>query len=60
VRQAVLAKREAVSISELEAACPGVSRDTVRVVLRQLKSEGLILSTGKGRSAKWRVQGDGR
>jgi hypothetical protein len=60
VREAVLAKREAFSISELEAACPGVSRDTVRVVLRQLKSEGSILSTGKGRSAKWRVTGNGR
>jgi DNA-binding GntR family transcriptional regulator len=41
------------SITELEEACPGVSRDTVRMVLRSLKAEGLIESTGKGRSAKW-------
>jgi len=41
------------SISDIEAACAGVSRDTVRLVLRALKSEGLIASTGKGRSAKW-------
>ncbi|MGF6130576.1 Fic family protein [Pseudomonas frederiksbergensis] len=41
------------SITELEEACPGVSRDTVRMVLRSLKAEGLIQSTGKGRNAKW-------
>ena len=53
VRQTVLARRRAFSISEIEAACAGVSRDTVRLVLRQMKDEGLITSTGKGRSAKW-------
>jgi Fic family protein len=31
----------------------GVSRDTVRLVLRALKQQGLIASLGKGRSAKW-------
>ncbi|MCZ7653818.1 MAG: hypothetical protein M5R42_05340 [Rhodocyclaceae bacterium] len=31
------------------AACPGISRDTVRVVLRQMKDEDLIAPTGKGR-----------
>jgi hypothetical protein len=31
-----------------------VSRDTVRLVLRQMKSEKLIVSTGKGRSARWK------
>ncbi len=41
------------SISEIEEACPGVSRDMVRLVLRAMKSEGLIESTGKGRGAKW-------
>ena len=41
------------SISEIAEACPGVSRDMVRVVLRAMKSEGLIVSTGKGRGAKW-------
>jgi len=42
------------SISEIEESCPGVSRDTVRLVLRSLKAEGLIEPTGKGRTAKWR------
>ncbi len=54
VREAVLARRIPFSISEIEAACAGVSRDTVRLVLRKLKDEGLIASTGKGRSARWR------
>jgi Fic family protein len=53
VRQAVLARLEPFSISDIEATCAGVSRDTVRVVLRQMKKEQLIASTGKGRSAKW-------
>lgn len=53
VREAVLAKQVPFSISEVEAACPGVSRETVRIVLREMSREGLIASTGKGRSAKW-------
>jgi predicted transcriptional regulator of viral defense system len=42
------------SISEIEEACPGVSRDMVRLVLRAMKSEGVIESMGKGRGAKWK------
>lgn len=53
VREAVLARSEPFSISDIEAACAGVSRDTVRLVLREMKKAGLIASTGKGRSAKW-------
>lgn len=53
VRAVVLAKRAPFAISEIEADCPAVSRQTVRIVLRQMSREGLIASTGKGRSAKW-------
>lgn len=53
VCEAVLSQREPFSISEIEAACAGVSRDMVRLVLRQLKADGLIAPTGKGRSARW-------
>lgn len=53
VRAQVLERTLPFSISEIEEACPGVSRDTVRLVLRALKSEGLIASSGKGRGAKW-------
>lgn len=53
VRAEVLKRTLPFSISELEDACPGVSRDMVRLVLRTMKSEGLIAPTGKGRGAKW-------
>lgn len=43
------------SISDIERACPSVSRDTIRLVLRQLKDEKLIIPQGKGRGAKWIV-----
>lgn len=43
------------SISDIERACPAVSRDTIRLVLRELRDEGVISSEGKGRGAKWIV-----
>ncbi len=53
VRAEILKRNLPFSISEIEDACPGVSRDMVRLVLRTMKTEGLISSTGKGRGAKW-------
>ena len=53
VRSEILKRQWPFSISELEEACPGISRDMVRVVLRAMKAEGLIAPTGKGRAAKW-------
>jgi len=53
VREAIIRRREPFSISDIEAECAGVSRDTVRLVLRQMKDENLIAPTGKGRTAKW-------
>lgn len=53
VRAEALKRTQPFSISEIEEACPGVSRDMVRLVLRAMKAEGLIASTGKGRGAKW-------
>ena len=55
VRTEILKRHRPFSISEIEEACPGISRDTVRVILRAMKSEGLIASTGKGRGAKWQI-----
>ena len=54
VRAEVLKRHLPFSISEIEEACPGISRDMVRVVLRTMKAEGLITPTGKGRAARWR------
>ena len=53
VRTEILKRNLPFSISEIEEACPGVSRDMVRLVLRAMKTEGLIAPTGKGRGAKW-------
>jgi Fic family protein len=53
VRVEILKRQLPFSISEIEEACPGVSRDMVRVVLRAVKAEGLIEPNGKGRGAKW-------
>ncbi len=41
------------SISDLEADCPGVSRDWIRMVLRRLRDEKRIVRRGKGPGAKW-------
>lgn len=41
------------AISDLEKACPNVTRDMIRRVLRQLRKEGKIKYTGIGRNAKW-------
>ena len=54
VRKAILARVLPFSISELEKDCPGVSRDTIRQVLRKMRDEGTISSQGQGRGARWR------
>ena len=53
VRAEILKRQLPFSISEIEGACPGISRDMVRVILRAMKAEGLITPNGKGRGAKW-------
>ena len=41
------------SIVDIEQACPGISRDMIRLILRELRDLGTIYVTGKGRGAKW-------
>lgn len=41
------------SLGDLERACPGVSRDMIRRVLRELKSEGRVECLGRGPGALW-------
>lgn len=53
VRKAVHARTLPFSISELERDCPGVSRDTIRQVLRTMRDERVIFSQGHGRGARW-------
>ena len=54
VTQAILNQLSEFSISNIERECPGVSRDMIRVVFRQLQDEKKIVCLGKGKSAKWR------
>ncbi|MDO8588974.1 MAG: Fic family protein [Armatimonadota bacterium] len=42
------------SLTELMRSCPSVSRDTVRSVLEQMRTEGAVECLGRGRSARWR------
>jgi len=57
IRQAVARRMGPFAISDIENECQGISRDMVRVVLRQLKEDGVISPDGKGRSAKWVKKG---
>jgi Fic family protein len=45
------------ALADLERACPGVSRDMARRVLRQLQKDGRVQCLGKGPGALWRRQG---
>lgn len=55
VRAAVARRLGSFGIADLEHDCPGVSRDMVRHVLRQMRGEGLVHVQGHGRGAKWRA-----
>jgi Fic family protein len=53
VEQAVRRRMKEFSISEIEAESPGVSRDMVRHVLRQMRQRGEIEVRGRGPGARW-------
>jgi len=53
IRMTVHRKIRPFAISDIEADCPGVSRDMIRMVLRRLRDEKAIVPQGKGRGAKW-------
>lgn len=42
------------TLSDLERACPGVSRDMIRRVLRDLQKAGQVVCQGRGPGAPWR------
>ena len=54
VRDAVGRRVGPFQISDIEKDCPGTSRETIRKVLRALRDEGIIVSEGVGRGARWR------
>lgn len=53
IRQTVARRIGPFAISDIKSDCPGISRDMIRLVLRQMRDEGIISSHGKGRGAKW-------
>lgn len=55
VRQTVLALVEQFTLSDLAAQLPAASPQLIKKVLAELKKEGKIRLTGKGRGARWEV-----
>jgi Fic family protein len=45
------------TLSQLEQACPGISRDMIRRVLREQRTAGAIECQGRGPAARWRKKG---
>jgi Fic family protein len=50
--------RGSFSLSQIESACPGVSRDMIRRTLRNLQQQGIIKCLGRGSGAEWRKGGN--
>jgi Fic family protein len=46
------------SLGDVERRCPGVSRDMVRRVLRNLRRTGLVACRGRGPAARWERRGN--
>jgi len=53
IRMAVERKVGLFAISEIEEECPHISRDMIKLVLRDLRDAGVIAVKGKGRGARW-------
>lgn len=45
------------TMSQLEQACPGISRDMIRRVLRDQQAAGAIECSGRGPAARWKRKG---
>jgi len=58
VEAAIAASPGEFSLSHLERACPGVSRDMIRRVLRDLQKAKLVVCLGRGPGATWRKEGN--
>ena len=46
------------TLNRLEFACPGVSRDMIRRVLRVMRTTGLVECLGRGPGAAWKKKGN--
>lgn len=54
VIQAITSQVGEFSISDVERLSPGISRDMIKVVFRQLQKDKKIICLSKGQSAKWK------
>ena len=54
VRAAVVEQGVEFRLVDIERACPGVGRDWIRVVLRQMKTAGELSASGHGPAARWK------
>lgn len=53
IEAAIVSFEREFAISDLEKACPGVSRDMIRIVMNRLRKEGQLKILGRGRDARW-------
>jgi Fic family protein len=62
VREAVNRQIAPFRIADFEREVPGVGRETIRLVLREMKKEGRLETEGHGRGARWRpvIKGSNR
>jgi Fic family protein len=60
IEQAIERLPSTFSISDLERACPSISRDMIRVILNRLRKEGRLLCKGTGRNTLWQKRGNKR
>jgi Fic family protein len=56
IEHAVRRRTRPFAIADIEAECPGVSREMVRHVLQRLRDDGRLAVQGTGRGARWAPQ----
>ena len=57
VESAIKRLPEDFTLTDVERACPGVSRDMIRKILRSLQTAGKMECVGRGPGARWRKRG---
>ena len=53
VMAAIQRKTRGFVLAEIEKECPGVGRDWIRTILFQMKKDGKVTCSGKGKAARW-------
>ncbi len=57
IQSAVNSYEREFTVNDLERACPGISRDMIRRVLRDLQKAGRVECLGRGPGAPWKKKG---